>query len=158
LLFAKLLEWEEFQDVRRVVDDYIDKVYEKYQLLKTHTTKELLEIDEESAMWKYAVDRQFGETQEIAEIEDKYAYLATFKFFTAEEKEKTIKELKPMLDEALKKNDPLLNAKILKEENTKLVKSIKEKPQVVGAGVGAGIGIGVVGALYFRKRRKQSPT
>jgi hypothetical protein len=29
LLFAKLLEWEEFQEVKRLVDDYIDKIYQQ---------------------------------------------------------------------------------------------------------------------------------
>jgi hypothetical protein len=163
LLFAKLLEWEEFQQIKSIVDDYIDKVYEKYQLLKTHTTKELLEIDKELAAYKYTVDKILqseNKTQNMQEVEDFYAMIAMERFFPAnEEDKKLVKKLQQQLDEALKKNDPLLNAKLIKEE-LKVAKVVKDKPIVVagaGAGVGA-IGIGVAGALYFRKRRKQNST
>jgi len=158
ILFAKLLEWDEFQDVRKIVDDYIDKVYEKYQLLKAHTTKELLKLDKELAILKYAEDTKLqleNKTQDISEIEDRYAMLATLKFFDAKVKEELIKQLQQRFDEALKKNDPLLNAKLVKED-TVLVKIIKEKPKAVGAGAGAVIGIaGVAGALYFRKKKQK---
>jgi len=158
LLFSKLLEWNEFQDVRKIVDDYIDKVYEKYQLLKSHTTKELLELDKELAVFKYAVDAQLqleNKTQDISEIEDRYAMLATLKFFDAKVKEELIKQLQQRFDEALKKNDPVLNAKLVKED-TVLVKIIKENPKAAGAGAGAVIGIaGVAGALYFRKKKQK---
>ena len=74
--------------------------------------------------------------------------------------EASFPELQKQLDEALKKNDPLLDAKLIKEE-LKLAKVVTDKPVVVGAGAGAGagvgaIGIGVAGALYFRKRKKQN--
>jgi hypothetical protein len=162
ILFSKLLEWDEFQDVRKIVDDYIDKVYEKYQLLKAHTTKELLELDKELAVFKYAVDAQLqleNKTQDISEIEDRYAMLATLKFFDAKLKEKLIKELQGSFEEALKKKDPLLDAKLVKED-TVLVKIIKENPKAPkAAGAGAGgavIGIaGVAGALYFKKKKQK---
>lgn len=162
LLFAKLLDWEEFQEIKNIVDDYIDKVYEKYQLVKTRTTKELLELDKELAAFKYAVDRSLqteNKTQNATEVEDVYAKVATLKFFIAKDKEEVLKQLQQQLDEALKKNDPLLYAKLIKEDPAP-VRIIKENPKTIataGAGVGA-IGIGVAGALYFRKRRKQNST
>jgi hypothetical protein len=158
-LFAKLLEWNEFQDVRKIVDNYIDKVYKKYQLLKSHSTQELLKLDKELAMFKYGIDAQLhkeNKTQDLSEIEDRYAYAAILQFFDQKEKERMIKELHPLLDEALKKNDPLLNAKLLKEEPA-IVKIVKEKPMAaVGVGAGIiGIGItGIAGSLYLRKKKQ----
>lgn len=55
LLFSKILEWEEFKVIKKLVDDYIDKIYKDYELLRTHTTRELLEIDKELAVLKYAL-------------------------------------------------------------------------------------------------------
>jgi hypothetical protein len=156
-IFAKLLEWDEFQDVKKIVDNYIDKVYEKYQLLKTHTTRQLIELDKELAIWKYFADKLLekeNKTQDIPEIEDRYAYIAIAKFFPTEEKEAIIKELQTVLEEALKQNDPLLNAKLLQEDPA-IVKIVKNKT-VATAGVGVGvIGIaGVAGTLYFRKKKQ----
>ena len=158
VLFAKLLEWDEFQDVRKIVDDYIDKVYEKYQLLKNHTAKELLQIDKELAVLKYGADEQLqkeNKTQDINEVEDKYASFAALRFYTESGKGEYIKQLQQRFDEALKKNDPLLEARFIKEDLT-LVKIIKEKPKVVaGVGAGAVIGItGIAGTLYFRKKKQ----
>ena len=52
-------------------------------------------------------------------------------------------------------NSPLLNAKLITEPvPVKIVKKIKENPQVLGAGAGV-IGIGsVAGVLYLRKRKQ----
>jgi hypothetical protein len=164
LLFAKLLEWEEFQEVRKLVDDYIDKAYKEYQLLKTHTTKELLKIDKELALLKFAVDRDLQMHNQTQEVEDWYGHIAMFKYVSPQARQnaeqQVFPELQKQLDEALKKNDPILEAKLIKDkEELKLAKVVKEKPQVVAAGVGAGaIGMGVVGALYLRKRRKQNKT
>jgi len=162
LLFAKLLEWEEFQEVKKLVDDYIDKVYKEYQLLKTHTTKELLKIDKNLALLKFAVDKYLqNETQ--TKIEEKYGLIAMYKYFDPKTKQiaeqQLFPELQKQLDEALKKNDPILEAKLIKDkEELKVANFVKEKP-VVAAGVGAGaVGVGVVGALYLRKRRKQKTT
>jgi hypothetical protein len=158
VLFAKLLEWDEFQDVRKIVDDYIDKAFEKYQQVKAHTTKELLSLDRELAMFKYAVDKQLkkgNKTQDSAEVEDNYAYIATVRFFTQRGKEEAIKEIQPAFEEALKKNDPLLNTKLLKEDPA-LVKIVKNKP-VAAAGIGAGAVLGITGVavtLYFRKKKQ----
>jgi hypothetical protein len=163
LLFAKLLEWEEFQEIKGIVDDYIDKVYEKYQLIKNHTTKELLEIDKELAAYKYTVDKILqseNKTQNMQEVEDFYAMIAIERFFPANEDKEIMKQLQKQLDEALKKNDPILEAKLIKEEPAP-VRIFKENPKTIataGAGVGAGLGIGIAGALYFRKRRKQNST
>jgi hypothetical protein len=158
VLFAKLLEWDEFQDIKQVVNNYIDKVYKKYQLLKSHSTQELLKLDKELALFKYGIDNQLhkeNKTQDISEIEDRYAYAAILQFFDPKEKEKIIKELQPTFEEALKKNDPLLEAKLLKEEPY-IVKIVKDKP-VAAAGIGAGAVLGITGVavtLYFRKKKQ----
>jgi hypothetical protein len=165
LLFAKLLEWEEFQEVRKLVDDYIDKAYKEYQLLKTHTTKELLGIDKELALLKFVIDKDLkmhNQTEE-EEVEDWYAHVAMFKYFDIKTRQIAEQQLYPklqkQLDEALQKNDPILEAKLVEEKKElNVAKLVKEKPAVAGVGVGA-VGIGVVvGALYFRKRKKQSST
>jgi hypothetical protein len=53
----------------------------------------------------------------------------------------------------LKKNDPILNAKLIKEDPAP-VKIIKENPKKIGAAGGAVIGLaGIAGALYFRKKK-----
>jgi hypothetical protein len=161
LLFAKLLEWEEFQEVRRLVDDYIDKVYKEYQLLKTHTTKELLGIDKNLALLKFTIDKNLQSENKTQEAEDWYEYIAIFKYSEPKAKkaweQQNLPKIQKQLDEDLKKNDPILEVKLVKnEEKLKLAKVVKEKPQVVAAGVGAGaVGVGV-GALYLRKRRKQN--
>jgi hypothetical protein len=162
LLFAKLLEWEEFQDVRKLVDDYLDKVYKEYQLLKRHTTKELFKIDKELALLKFAVDRDLQMHNQTQEVEDWYGHIAMFKYVSPQARQnaeqQVFPELQKQLDEALQKNDPILEAKLVEEKKElNVAKFVKEKPQVVAAGVGAGaIGMGVVSALYLRKRRKQN--
>jgi hypothetical protein len=158
VLFAKLLEWNEFQDEKKIVDDYIDKVYEKYQLLRTHTAKELLGLDRELAMFKFAVDKQLkkeNKTQDSSEIEDRYAYIATLRFFSQREKEEAIKEAQPLFESALKRNDPLFYAKLLREENT-LVKIVKEKPVAAAGGEAVAVFRNYKGAvtLYLRKKTK----
>jgi hypothetical protein len=164
LLFAKLLEWEEFQEVRKLVDDYLDKVYKEYQLLKTHTTKELLQIDKNLALLKFAVDYNLRNANKTQETDEWYGHIATFKFFEPKAKQaweqQVAPELQKQLDEALKKNDPILEAKFIKDkEELKVANFVKEKPVVAGAvGVGAGaVGVGVVGALYLRKRKQNPP-
>jgi hypothetical protein len=156
MLFAKLLEWDEFNEIRNIVDDYIDKVYEKYQLVKNHTTKELLQLDKELAVFKYAIDKSLqtaNKTQNATVVEDEYARCAMFKFFITKDKEEVLKQLQQQLDEALKKNDPLLYAKLIKEEPAP-VKIIKENSKTIGAAGGAVIGLaGIAGALYFRKKK-----
>jgi hypothetical protein len=164
VLFAKMLEWDEFQDVRKVVDDYIAKVYEKYQLLKTKTTKDLLGIDRELAMFKYAVDKQLQEgnkTPDTAEVEDRYAYIAVVRFFDLRGKEKAIKEIQPAFEEAFKKDDPLLYAKFLKEEKPlatdAIVRFVKENPASAAAVGAGGVALGIIGAgtLYLRKKKQE---
>jgi hypothetical protein len=162
LLFAKLLEWEEFQESRGLVDNYIDKVYKEYELLVKHTTKELLKIDKQLALLKFAVDynlRNENKTQ-TQEAEDWYGHIATFKYFENKAKQawesQNLKKIQEQLDEALKKNDPILEAKLIKEEPPQIAKVVKE-PKVMAGAVGAGagaVGVGVIGALYLRKRRK----
>jgi hypothetical protein len=164
LLFARLLEWEEFQEVRRLVDDYIDKAYKEYQLLKTHTTKELLKIDKNLALFKFAIDNDLRNANKTQEAEEWYGYIATFKFVGPKAKQaleqQVSTELQKQLDEALKKNDPILEAKLVKEETLQIAQIVKENKVVAGAvGAGAGaVGVGVMGALYLRKRRKQNLT
>jgi len=159
LLFAKLLEWEEFQEVRKLVDDYIDKIYKEYQLLKTHTTKELLKIDKELALLKYAVDNILQKENKTQEAEDWYGSIAMFKYSdtkTRQIAEQLFSELQKQLDEALKNNDPILEAKLIKEENIGLVKIFKEKSVLGAVAGGAVIGVaGVTGALYFRKKKQK---
>jgi len=165
LLFAKLLEWEEFQEVGKLVDDYIDKVYKEYQLLKTHTTKELLKIDKALALLKFTVDKDLQMQNRTQEAEDWYAHIAMFKYFDTKRRQNAEQQLYPelqkQLNEAFQKNDPILEAKLVEEKKElNVAKLVKEKPAVVAGAMGAGaVGIGVaVGALYFRKRKKQSST
>jgi hypothetical protein len=164
LLFARLLEWEEFQEVKKLVDDYIDKVYKEYQLLKTHTTKELLGIDKNLALLKFAVDKNLQNANKTQEAEDWYGYIAMFKYLDPKRRQmleqQDYLELQKQLDEALKKNDIILETKLIKEEPPQIAKIVKENKVMAGAvGVGAGaVGMGVIGALYLRKRRKQNLT
>jgi len=166
LLFAKLLEWEEFQEVGKLVDDYIDKVYKEYQLLKTHTTKELLEKDKELALFKFAVDKDLQTHNRTHEAEDWYGHIAMFKYFDTKRRQNAEQQLYPelqkQLNEAFQKNDPILEAKLVeKKKELNVAKLVKEKPAVAGAvGVGAvGGAVGIVaGALYLKRRRKQNKT
>jgi hypothetical protein len=162
LLFAKLLEWEEFEATRKLVDDYLDKVYKEYQLLKTHTTKELLQIDKNLALLKFAVDKNLQlNNQTEKEVDEWYGHIAMFKFFEPKAKQaweqQAAPELQKQLDEALQKKDPLLEAKLVKEEKKlEVAKVVQEKPVVAGVGAGAVVGVGVVGALYLRKRKQNT--
>jgi hypothetical protein len=165
LLFAKLLEWEEFQEEGKLIDDYIDKAYKEYQLLKTHTTKELFKIDKELALLKFTVDKDLQMHNQTQEAEDWYAHVAMFKYFDTKTRQmweqQGFKELQKQLDEALQKNDPILEAKLIKAtaEPAKIVQKIKEAGAVGAVGaVGAAGAVGVAGALYLRKRRKQNKT
>jgi len=160
LLFAKLLEWEEFQEVRKLVDDYIDKAYKEYQLLKTHTTKELLGINKELALLKFAVDKNLQNANKTQEAEDWYGHIATLKYFDQKRRQEIeqglFPELQKQLDEALKKNDPILEAKLIKDEpkGAKIVNIAKEKSKELVAAIGIGVA-GVTGALYFRKKKQR---
>jgi hypothetical protein len=158
VLFAKLLEWEEFQNVKEIVDNYIDKVYETYQLLKKHTAKELLQNDKELAMLKFAIDKalqQENKTQNTDEIEDKYTGIAILRTYNGQIKSELLKALQPQFEEALKRNDPILEARFLREDNAivKLIRDPNLRTTATGMGAGAVLGAGVASFLFFRKRK-----
>ena len=129
-LFAKLLEWEEFKEVRSIVDDYIDRVYSTYSTLKTSTTKEILQKDEELAALKYVVDKNLAQqTQDSANFEDAYVALATY-YHKPHKNIDEIEEVKKQLKSAVESNDVLLNTKFVKLRDTKGDKELESYAMV----------------------------
>jgi len=120
-LFAKLLEWPEFAQVKTTVDEYIDKVYNTYTMMKTKTTKEIAAQDKLLAGVKLATDKYITENNlQPYAIEDKYAFAAV-NYYRYNYHKETLKKVVEMitqdLDKAMQNNDQLLTAKLIKPKN-----------------------------------------
>jgi len=120
-LFAKLLEWPEFAQVKTTVDEYIDKVYNTYTMMKTKTTKEIAAQDKLLAGVKLATDKYITENNlQPDAIEDKYAFAAV-NYYRYNYHKETLKKVVEMitqdLDKAMQNNDQILTAKLIKPKN-----------------------------------------
>lgn len=116
VLFAKLLEWKEFEEVRKFVDEQIQKAYQNYQAMSSKTAAELAKTDKNLAVVKYHTDSnmklQNADSNEIKqrqnEIRDKYIKNSIFSLIVKPD-ENEIKEF----EQALAKNDPLVTKKFV---------------------------------------------
>lgn len=116
VLFAQVLNWQEFEEVRKFVDSEIQKTYSKYVTLLEKTTAEIGRQDKNLAVIKYRTDKKLRVNdnelkQKQNEIKDNYIETA-FISFVSKPDEKEIKEY----ETALEKNDPLLYKKFILPE------------------------------------------
>ncbi|MCS7106337.1 MAG: hypothetical protein NZ942_03405 [Candidatus Aenigmarchaeota archaeon] len=149
VLFAKLLDWKEFQEVRQFVDSEIQKAHSKYDKLIKSTTVEIAKTDKNLAAAKYYTDTEILKLKEIDEktlkekqneIRDNYMIDS---IVTPEQK------IIQNFEKALSQNDPMLNKKTVKTEILKLPKI----PLVV-----IPIAIVLIGAVTFvliKKKKKK---
>ena len=149
-LFAKLLEWQEFEKIRNITDSYIDKVYATYQMLKRNTTKDILQNDKLLAAIKYTTDKKLTSQQNIenAKIEDKYTTVAAYYHYKNKDENK-VAEIQKQLDTAIQNNDELLTKKLVKSEVNKNIQKYAIFATIIAI-------IVAVTATIIKKKRKQS--
>lgn len=155
VLFAKLLEWNEFKDagITQKVDDEIRKAYANYQILKTSTTKDIIQKDKALAAIKYEVDKdtvkdsELKEPAQLAQLLDKYIVVASLKDAIADEFKK---EYSSNLEKAIQSNDTLLDKKY--DFNVVYEKS---SFKIVYLAIPVFLLAAVVAIIYIRKKKKQ---
>lgn len=118
VLFAELLNWKEFEEIRQFVDSEIQKVYPKYQTLTSKTTAEIVSMDKNLAAAKYFVDKELKISdseikQKQPDIRDEYLKAS----IVAATNMATDKELQE-LEQALAKKDPLVTKKFVQSTTT----------------------------------------
>lgn len=149
VLFAKILEWPEFHEVKKAVDSEIVKAYNKYQSLLQKTTFEIANTDSELAAAKYIVDKfEISKIQDIEarqnHIRDIYAAVAIVPV-----EENIYKQILPKLKDAMNAKDPLLYERFVFQRHSK----ITLVPIFVFV-----IAIAIAIILFLKRRRKPTPT
>jgi hypothetical protein len=149
-LFAKLLEWPEFAQVKTTVDEYIDKVYNTYTMMKTKTTKELAEKDKLLAAIKLLTDKyntKNNPNPESSAVEDEYVNAAVY--YYGQKSPKETENLIQELDKAMQQNDQILTVKLINP------KPITQKIPKFAFFIIPAVVIGAIGViLYIKKKHK----
>jgi len=149
-LFAKLLEWPEFTQVKTTVDEYIDKVYNTYTMMKTKTTKELAEKDKLLAAIKLLTDKyntKNNPNPESSAVEDEYVNAAVY--YYGQKSPKETENLIQELDKAMQQNDQILTVKLINP------KPITQKIPKFAFFIIPAVVIGAIGViLYIKKKHK----
>ena len=108
VLFATLLDWPEFSEVKAKVEEEMKKAYERYSTLLKLPTIEIQ--DEKLAMRKYAVDKELYQRKaQENEYRDRYAHIVAYEPLDESE----LKELKESYEQALKAGDELLKKRFV---------------------------------------------
>ena len=167
-LFARLLEWPEFANVKTVVDGYIDRVYGTYTILKTQTTKDIAEKDKLLAAMKLLQDKDLSRNSpqvSSTAAEDGYLEVAVDYHSLEREKEpEVVEKLMQALNKAIESDDPILTVQFVKKKTvtgtfpaiTEKIPTITEKIPNVLFFIVPAVTIGVVAILIIKRKKKKA--
>lgn len=172
-LYASLLEWNEFAEVKKHFDEYIAEIKRDYDKLMNHTTKQLLQEDELLGNMKLIMDYYYFNRKnnlKLSEIADTYLRLAINKAFITSlpkeyEPQKYVNAIKEVANELLaqaKETTPIatklneiLTANYTEkaEKDFELPSEKKRKKMIIALAIlGIAVVILIAGILIWRKR------